>query len=136
MSTFEEILERDGSLIYKTCGTSMEPLIREGRDVLLIKKADGRLKKYDVPLYRRDDGAYVLHRIIKVCDGYYVVRGDNLYYKEIVEDEKIVGVLAAMDRGGREVNVTDFSYRLRSRIRCATFPVRRVLRKLMSRSLS
>ena len=47
------------------------PLIKEGRDLFMIEKPDGRLKKFDVPLYKRDTGQYVMHRIIfdKICDG-------------------------------------------------------------------
>ena len=35
MNSFEEILARDGVLVYKTRGRSMEPLLREGRDICL-----------------------------------------------------------------------------------------------------
>ena len=65
-ATFEEIIERDGMLIYTNKGDSMMPLIKEGRDLLVIEKTNGRLKRFDVPLYKRDTGQYVLHRIIKV----------------------------------------------------------------------
>ena len=66
MATFEEELNRTGRLIYTNVGDSMLPLIRQGRDLLIIEKPHGRLKKYDIPLYRRDSGQYVLHRILKV----------------------------------------------------------------------
>ena len=60
-STFEEELERTGKLVYTNVGDSMMPLIRQDKDLLIIeKKPEGRLKKYDVPLYRRDSGQYVL----------------------------------------------------------------------------
>ena len=61
-STFENEINRSGKLVYTNVGDSMKPLIRQGKDLLIIEKADGRLKKYDVPLYRRDSGQYVLHR--------------------------------------------------------------------------
>ena len=58
-STFQEELNKHGQIIYKNVGDSMKPLICEGRDLLVIKKAEGRLKKYDIPLYKRDNGQYV-----------------------------------------------------------------------------
>ena len=70
-SGFEEILERDGRLIYSSVGDSMLPMIRQGRDLLVIEKPAGRLKRYDIPLYKRDNGRYVLHRILKVRDKDY-----------------------------------------------------------------
>ena len=65
-SNFEEILARDGRLFYTNVGDSMMPLIKQGRDLLVIEKTAGKLKKYDIPLYKRDNGQYVLHRILKV----------------------------------------------------------------------
>ena len=76
-SSFEEILEKEGRLIYTNVGTSMLPLIRQGKDLLIIEPPDGRLKKYDIPLYRRDSGQYVLHRVLKVREQDYVLCGDH-----------------------------------------------------------
>ena len=63
-SSFEEILARDGRLVYSNVGDSMWPLIRQGRDLLVIEPARGRLKRLDVPLYKRDNGQYVLYRVL------------------------------------------------------------------------
>ena len=71
--TLEQVLEEDGILYHTSKGVSMRPLIREGKDVLVIKKPAGRLKKYDIPLYKRDSGEYVLHRILKVREKDYVI---------------------------------------------------------------
>ena len=73
-AAFEEIIERDGRLIYTNKGDSMMPLIKEGRDLLVIEKTNGRLKRFDVPLYKRDTGQYVLHRIVAVKSGKYMKR--------------------------------------------------------------
>ena len=78
-SSFEEELDKKGILVYTNKGNSMYPLIRQGKDVLIIKKCNTRLKKMDVPLYKRESGQYVLHRIIKVNENDYVIRGDNTY---------------------------------------------------------
>ena len=53
MTTFEEELARSGRLIYTNYGDSMRPLIRQDRDILIIEKHNGRLKKYDVPQRQR-----------------------------------------------------------------------------------
>lgn len=76
-SSFGEILARDGRLIYTNVGDSMLPLIREGRDLLVIEPPEGRLKKYDIAFYRRDSGQYVLHRVLEVREHDYVICGDN-----------------------------------------------------------
>ncbi|MDD5947661.1 MAG: S24/S26 family peptidase [Oscillospiraceae bacterium] len=124
-STFEEEIERSGKIIYTNVGDSMMPLIKQGRDVLVISKPNGRLKRYDVPLYKRDSGQYVLHRILEVRENDYVICGDNRWKKEYgITDRHIIGVLTGMIRDGREIPVTDRKYRLYVHLWCDFFPVR------------
>ena len=124
-STFEEQLAQNGRLIYTNKGSSMLPLIREGRDLLIIEPVHGRLKKYDVPLYKRDSGQYVLHRILKVRSDDYVICGDNRSEKEYgITDRHIIGVLTGIVRNGRTVSVKDKRYRLYVHLWCDLFPLR------------
>ncbi|MBQ7195753.1 MAG: hypothetical protein IJS07_09010 [Bacteroidales bacterium] len=47
-AAFEELLARDGYLVYKTHGVSMEPMLRQNRDLVTIRVPASHLKKYDV----------------------------------------------------------------------------------------
>lgn len=132
MSSFEEILARDGRLVYTNVGDSMEPLIRQGRDLLVIERRRGRLRKYDVPLYRRDSGQYVLHRVLRVREDDYVLCGDNRWSREYgVTDRHILGVLTAVIRDGKELPVTDRRYRLYVHLWCDLFPLRAFILKAL-----
>ena len=73
-STFEEIIEKDGYLVYTCKGFSMMPLLRQHRDLVVISKITEPLKKYDVILFKRN-GKYILHRILTVKDGAYDTAG-------------------------------------------------------------
>lgn len=129
-SSFEEELARYGRLIYTNVGDSMQPLIRQGRDLLLIEKPNGRLKKYDVPLYKRDNGQYVLHRILKVRKDDYVICGDNRRLKEYgITDRHIIGVLKAVIRDGKEISTDSKMYILYVHLWCDFFFVRSFLLK-------
>lgn len=124
-STFEEELKRTGKLIYTNKGNSMMPILREDRDLLIIKKPKGRLKKYDVPLYKRANGQYILHRILKVRKNDYVICGDNHWQREYgITDRHIIGVLTAFVRDGKKIPVTEWKYRLYVHIWCDFFYVR------------
>ena len=107
----------------------MMPLIRQGRDLMVISgKPSGRLKKYDVPLYRRDNGQYVLHRILKVRDNDYVICGDNRWNREYgITDEQMIGVLSAVIRNGKTVSVTDRKYLLYVHLWCDLFYLRALI---------
>lgn len=125
LSTYERELQLHGRIIQTNKGTSMMPLLREGRDVMIIERPTGRLKRYDVPLYKRPDGSYVLHRILKVREGDYVICGDNLYYREYgITDEDIIGVLTGVIRNGKTISTTDLSYRIYSHLWCDFFYIR------------
>lgn len=125
MSNFRSELENHGELIYTNVGDSMMPLIKQGRDILIIQKCNCRLKKYDIPLYQRDNGQYVLHRILKVRKNDYVICGDNRYHKETgITDRHIIGVLTGIIRNGKKISLTDFRYRIYVHLWCDFFPVR------------
>ena len=129
-SSFEEILESEGRLIYSNVGDSMLPVIRQGRDLLVIERTSGRLKQYDVPLYRRDTGQYVLHRVLKVRERDYVLCGDNRWGRETgITDRHVLGVLTAIIREGKTLSVTDRRYRIYVHLWCDLFPLRAVLLK-------
>ena len=125
MTTFEKTLSKDGRLVYKSVGTSMLPLIRSGKDLLVIVPPNGRLRKYDIPLYRRDDGLYVLHRVLKVRKDDYVICGDNRYSREYgIGDRHVIGVLSSIVRDGRECPLSGWRYRLYLFLWCDLFYIR------------
>lgn len=124
--TFEQVIQRDGRLIYTNKGDSMMPLIKQDRDLLVIsKKPEHRLKKYDVALYKRDSGQYVLHRVLKVRKHDYIICGDNRWKKEYgITDRHIIGVLTAVIRKNKEISVNDLRYKVYVHLWCDLFPVR------------
>lgn len=127
-STFEEELARHGRLLYTNVGDSMNPLIRQGKDLLVIESPNGRLKKYDIPLYKRDNGQYVLHRIIKVRKNDYIICGDNRWRCEYgITDRHIIGVLTSVVRDGTDVDFSSWQYQLYLLLWCRLFPLRAVI---------
>ncbi len=129
MTTFEEILARDGTLVYKTCGQSMEPLLRQDRDLVVISAFSSRLQKNDVVLYKRGN-QYVLHRVIKVMPDHYLIRGDNTYTLEKVPDSAVLGVMTAFTRKGREYKTADKSCQRYARFWNTIYPLRYLLFRL------
>ena len=124
MSSFEEELEQNGTLVFPNKGTSMMPLLRQNRDLMVIeKRGPERLRKYDAVLYKRGE-SYVMHRILKVRDRDYWIVGDHCRVGESVRDEQILGVLKQVVRDGRTIRTTDPGYRLYVHLWCDLFPLR------------
>ncbi len=137
MDIIVEKLEAGGTVTFTPHGVSMLPMLRDGKDVVMLKKPSGRLHLFDVALYRRDNGQYVLHRVIDFCkDGSYVFCGDNQFVKEKgIKDEQIFAVVTGFHRKGKPYHVTSLRYRVYINFWYYTRPVRRVFRAVKSRVL-
>ena len=102
---FETVIKTRGQLVYTNVGDSMYPLIQP-RDLLVIKALEEPLKQYDIPLYKRDNGQYVLHRIMRIKNGEYIMCGDNRCCPELgITDRHIIGVLTDIIRDGKTIPV-------------------------------
>lgn len=123
--SFEELLDKDGYIVYTNVGVSMMPLLRQRRDIIEIRKKEpGRCRKYDAVLYKVGN-RYILHRILKVRPDDYVILGDHCINLEYgITDEQILGVMTRIIRDGKEIHVTDPAYLLYVHLWCDFYPVR------------
>lgn len=134
----EKYIKENGEFIATPRGTSMWPLIRHCRDTVYLKKYDGNLKKYDVPLYKRDDGKQVLHRCMSVDeDGTYTMCGDNQTVLEHgIRPDQIIAVTQGIYRDEKYIPCTNKCYKTYVRLWCMSLRLRRytlrVLHKIFS----
>ena len=132
--TFEELLDQKGHFVYTNVGISMLPLLRQRRDLIEIRKKQGRCKKYDVVLYKRGD-KYILHRIIKVRENDYVIRGDNCIVLEYgITDDMILGVMTRVVRDGKYISTTDWRYKLYYHLWVDFYPIRVLILRLKAKA--
>lgn len=128
MPLFQEQFARGQSVQFSPRGTSMLPMLREGKDSVVLSPLSERLKKYDLPLYRRADGQYVLHRVVAAGETYTCV-GDNQFVLEHgIEHGQLIAVVTAFTRAGRRWSTMHPAYRFYCRFWHFTRPVRRVWR--------
>lgn len=125
-ASLSEQLAAQGFLVSTTVGMSMYPMLRNRRDrvVILPIESGRRLRRWDLPLYLRADGKYVLHRVIAVKRDGYVIRGDNTYQKEYVRDAQLLGVVSEFYRGERHVRCSSRLYRTYAALWHLIFPLR------------
>ncbi len=107
-----ESIERGGSAKLKVSGFSMYPLVASRRDSVLLVKADD-IKVGDVPLYKRDDGSYILHRIVGEKNGAFYTMGDYETKKEYpVYPEQIVAKASGFYRKEKFIDCNSRWYKL------------------------
>ena len=133
--SYEEYLDKYQRLVRTNVGVSMLPLLRQGRDLFVVKKrGPGRLKAGDVVLYRRPPDKYVLHRIVEVREKDYVILGDNCVNREYgITDDDILGIMTGFVRDGKQHTVTERGYRLYRFLWLHGAPVRVFLKKAVWR---
>ena len=126
-----EVLQNDGEVIFTVTGVSMLPMLRHRRDkVSLVGSREGRLRKYDLVLFVRPGGKYILHRIVAVKEAGYVMIGDNQYAKEYpVRLSQVVGVVKGFWRNGKYISCDNFIYCLYCRFWVWSYPLRSLYSK-------
>lgn len=109
----KEKLDAGGTVTFTPNGTSMLPMLRDGEDVVMLSKPKGKLHFLDVTLYRRDNGQYVLHRVIGFGrDGTYILCGDNQFAREKgIRDDQIIAVMTGFVRKGTPYALYYLRYR-------------------------
>lgn len=128
-----EQIGQGGSVRISPRGTSMMPMLRQGMDTVVLSAAPARLRKYDIPFYRRDSGQFVLHRIISAGETYTCI-GDNQFALEPgIRQEQIIAVVTAFTRNGREISVRNPIYRCYCRLWHYSRPLRRIWRGVLGR---
>lgn len=126
----KEQIANNGEVSFTPKGNSMLPMLRNNMDTVVLGSAAGKLKKYQVALYLRDNGQYVLHRVVKVKVDYYVMRGDNQFVDEWgIRDDQIIGIVHSFTRKGRTYSCDSKTYIIYYKLWTATTYVRKYIRK-------
>lgn len=136
--TIEDLIAEEGKYVGPTVGVSMLPMLKSGRDSVVIVKKEAQLKPLDVALYKRGE-KYVLHRVISVIEGGYIIRGDNCYTDEKIPESAVFGVLSEYFRENERIDcATDEKYLRYAKKRVKNYRLRRffVLPYLRCRGLA
>ena len=126
MPLIKELLQSGKTVRFSPKGTSMLPMIRQGIDTVVLAPLTGELKKFDLPLYQRDNGQYVLHRIVKVGQTYTCVGDNQIAKEEGLRHDQMIAVVVAFTRGKKRYSVHCFRYWLYCRFWCYSRPIRRL----------
>lgn len=117
-------LENGGRAMLTVTGSSMLPMLRHRRDQVELIPLAPRQNKGDIILYRRENGRYVLHRIVGVIPDGYICCGDNQAEKEWVKQEQLFAVVDGFTRKGRSYTLEHSGYRLYKALWVELFPLR------------
>jgi len=135
MPVISDAIARGSSVTITPQGQSMKPMLLGGVSTVTISPVIDEIQRYDIPLYRRKNGAYVIHRIIKKkSDGTYVMCGDNQYDMEYgITNEQLIGVLTAFKRRKKAIRCDNPLYKCYVLCWVNTYWLRRGVRWIKNR---
>lgn len=112
MPVIRETLASGHEVTFSPRGTSMLPLLKEGRDSVTLAPPPERLKKFDIPLYQRKNGQYVLHRVVRVGETYTCIGDNQFVFEEGIEHGQVIAVCTAIIRKGKKIYADSALWRL------------------------
>lgn len=114
---FEQLwskLPEGGSFSLVVTGSSMRPTLRHGKDQVILKKIRGNeARVYDIVLFQRKDGSWVLHRLLKKTGALCTMNGDGQVWTETADEASVCARVTALRRGDKgEIRADSRLYRL------------------------
>lgn len=108
-----EVLSSGGEFRLYPHGTSMLPLLRQGRDSVALRRVDSPIRVGDILFYQRPDGSFVLHRVWALAPEGLTLMGDNQSLPEHgVAPDWVIGRVTRIFRDDKEVFCDGPGYRL------------------------
>ena len=111
MPLMKEQLAAGKNVRFSPRGISMLPMLRQGIDSVVLSPLPEKLKKYDLPLDQRDNGQYVLHRIVKAGETYTCIGDNQFTYEKGVRHQQLIAVVTGFYRDEKYWPVSSFRYK-------------------------
>ena len=121
--------ENIGALPLVISGNSMSPFLIHGRDTVYLSRLTRPIKRGDVLLYRRTNGAYILHRVWKVENNTLTMVGDAQTEKEPgIRPEQVIAVMTSAERKGKTQKPGSFWWDFFEKVWIRMVPLRPLVR--------
>ena len=137
LEEYRKLLEDENieALPLVITGNSMAPFLVHGRDTVYLSKPTGPVKKGDTVLYRRDSGAYILHRVYKADKDRYTMVGDaQTQLEKGIRRDQIIAVVTSALRKGKMQKPGTFWWEFFEKLWINMIPLRPAVVKLYTKT--
>ena len=112
-------------------GNSMSPFLVHGRDTVYLSRLDRPAKRGDVLLYKRESGAYILHRVYKVEKDSYTMVGDaQTQLEQGIRQDQIIAIMTSALRKGKLQKKGSFWWGFFEKLWIRIIPLRPIFTKI------
>lgn len=112
-------------------GSSMAPFLVHERDSIIFSKPQRELQRGDMVFYQRENGQFVMHRILHVKpEGLYIVGDAQTEIEGPVNPSQVFAVVTRAQRKGKWIGPGDFWWWFFRTVWLRLVPVRKIILKL------
>lgn len=131
VSVMRKLVNEGKEVSMLVAGSSMSPFLIHYRDTIFFAKPQRPLRAGDMVFYQRDNGQFIMHRIIKVRrDGCYDIVGDNqTEIEQGVRRDQIFALITKVKRKGKWIAPGDFWWVFFAHVWRRLIPVRHIIAK-------
>ena len=132
-SVVKEILRMEKSVRICLTGESMYPFIRNKLDIVELSQVTfPEIIVSDIVLVLRNDGQYVLHRVVHKNRNHFYINGDAQQWIEgPLRDNQLIARMSAISRGKKWISCHNFWWIFLSKIWVFLLPYRKHLFKIL-----
>ncbi len=124
LAMLKELVDQGRQVNLLISGSSMSPFLIHHRDTIYFQKPDRELKSGDMVFFRRSNGQYVMHRIVKIRpDGFYMLGDAQTEIEGPIDRAQIFGLVTAVKRNGRMLRPGDFWWEFFARVWLRIIPL-------------
>lgn len=127
LQSIDELLKEGKTVEFKVKGNSMLPFFKHEKTIVTLEKSKN-YKKRDVVLAKYND-LVLLHRIIKIKNNIYTLRGDGLISKEYVKINDVYGKVISFKTNDKKIKF----YKTKVLVWLLLRPIRRLLLKFIKK---
>ena len=133
LEEYRQLLEDENitALPLVISGNSMSPFLVHGRDTVYLSRLDRPAKRGDVLLYKRESGAYILHRVYKVEKDSYTMVGDaQTQLEQGIRQDQIIAIMTSALHKGKLQKKGSFWWEFFEKLWIRIIPLRPIITKI------
>ena len=133
ISTLRDLVNQGKEVRLIISGSSMTPFLVHERDSILFSKPDSPLKRGDMVFYQRENGQFVMHRILHVKpEGLYIIGDAQIEIEGPVNPSCVFARITKVNRKGKWIGPGQFWWWFFQHIWLSIIPLRPYILKIFS----
>ena len=131
-NSIKDTLAAGGIFPLVVTGTSMQPFLKNGEDVVWIRACKpSDIKKGAILLFERVDNSLILHRVNAILpDGKIMMNGDAHKWREKISVGQVIAVVNEIEKNGKKTSCSSLWYRFRVFVWQLLRPIRHYIMRI------